>query len=147
MEKNHFVSVAGLVTDETGRVLLVKSPRRGWEFPGGMVEPGETLTTALIREIKEESGVDAEIVGFVGICKNIQKDTVNIDFRCRYVGGELQTSDESVDVKWVMPDEAREMVTFPLYKKRLGNMLAYDGKAHFFGFTREPFEISDEIDI
>lgn len=147
MDKNHFVSVAGLVTDDAGRVLLVKSPRRGLEFTGGMVEPGETLTAALIREIKEESGVDAEITGFVGICKNIQKDTVNIDFRRRYAGGELCTSEESVDVKWVAPDEAREMVTFPLYKKRLGNMPAYDGKAHFFGFTREPFGISEEIEI
>jgi 8-oxo-dGTP diphosphatase len=41
MEKNHFVSVAGITTNEKNEVLLIKHPQRGWEFPGGMVEPGE----------------------------------------------------------------------------------------------------------
>lgn len=50
----HFVSVAGLVTNENKEILLIKSPWRGWEYPGGMVESGETLQEALIREIKEE---------------------------------------------------------------------------------------------
>ncbi|BBF45331.1 hypothetical protein lbkm_4098 [Lachnospiraceae bacterium KM106-2] len=39
-------------------MLLLKSPRRGWGYPGGMVEPGETLEEALHREIKEETGVN-----------------------------------------------------------------------------------------
>jgi 8-oxo-dGTP diphosphatase len=43
LDKNHFVSVAGLVVNDKSEVLLVKNPRRGWEFPGGMVESGETL--------------------------------------------------------------------------------------------------------
>jgi len=41
MEKNHFVAVAGIVTSEENIVLLIKNPQRGWEFPGGMIEPGE----------------------------------------------------------------------------------------------------------
>ena len=53
MNYTHFVSVAGLVTDDRENILLVKSPRRGWEYPGGLVEPGETFQDALIREIKE----------------------------------------------------------------------------------------------
>ena len=72
MEYNHFVSVAGLVMNDKDEVLLINSPNRGWEYPGGMVESGETLSEALIREIKEETGVDAEITGFIGICKNIR---------------------------------------------------------------------------
>ncbi len=35
------------------------------------------------------------------ICKNVQKDVVNIDFSCKYLGGELTTSDESLHVKWL----------------------------------------------
>ena len=80
MNYTHFVSVAGLVCNENEEILLIKSPWRGWEYPGGMVEPGETFQEALIREIKEEAGVDVKITGFIGLCKNIEKDIVNIDF-------------------------------------------------------------------
>ena len=119
MEYTHFVSVAGLVCNDKDEILLLKSPTRGWEYPGGMVEPGETLQDALIREVKEETGVDIKITGFIGVCKNIQKDIVNIDFSCKYTGGDLATSDESLDLKWVRRDEALDLVTFPLTKKRL----------------------------
>ena len=144
MEYTHFVSVAGLVCNDKDEVLLLESPRRGWEYPGGMVEPGETLQDALIREIKEETGADVEITGFIGVCKNIQKDVVNIDFSCKYLGGELVTSDESLHVKWVNKEEALGLVTFPLTKKRLENMLAVDNKVSCFNFKREPFEIVAE---
>lgn len=91
MNYTHFVSVAGLVSNDEGDILLINSPRRGWEYPGGMVEPGETFQEALIREIKEETGVDAEIIGFIGLCKNVEKDVVNIDFACKYIGGEFMS--------------------------------------------------------
>ena len=144
MEHTHFVSVAGIVSNDKDEILLLESPRRGWEYPGGMVEPGESLQESLIREIKEETGVDVEITGFIGVCKNLQKDVVNIDFSCKYLGGELATSDESLHVKWVNKDEALDMVTFPLTKKRLENMLSANNKVSIFNFNREPFEVITE---
>ena len=141
MNYTHFVSVAGLVSDGSGKVLLVKSPRRGWEYPGGMVEPGETFEQALLREIKEESGIDAEVAGFIGICKNIEKDIVNIDFACRAVAGQPTPSDESAEVAWVSREEAQRMVTFPLTKKRLANMLSAADTVSCFSFKRDPFEV------
>ena len=144
MNHTHFVSVAGLVTNDKGEILLVKSPRRGWEYPGGMVEPGETFQDALVREIKEEAGIDVEITGFVGLCKNIEKDVVNIDFICKAVGGQLTTSDESTEVMWVNKENALSMITFPLTRKRLSNMLSESKQVHCFCFKREPFEIVSE---
>ena len=146
MEYTHLVSVAAMVYNEEGKVLLVNSPWRGWEYPGGLIEPGETFEQALRREIREEAGVEVEITGFVGICKNLERNIVNIDFVCRYVGGELITSEESTEVAWFTPEEAMEVITFPLTKKRLVNMLSMDKNAHFFGFSRENgFEVVEDI--
>ena len=137
MEPNHLVSVAAMVTNDRGEVLLVNSPWRGWEYPGGLIEPGESFQEALHREVREESGVEIEITGFVGICKNIERNIVNIDFTAKYIGGELRTSEESTEVVWVTPEKALEMITFPLTQKRLRNMLASREEAVLFCFKRE----------
>ena len=137
MEYTHFVSVAALVTNDLGQILLVKSPWRGWEYPGGLIEPGETFQEALHREVREESGVEIEITGFVGICKNIERDIVNIDFTARYLSGELRTSEESTEVIWASPEEAMSLITFPLTRKRLENMLSGREEAVLFCFRRE----------
>ena len=90
--------------------------------------------------------MEVEIERFVGICKNVGKNIVNIDFVCRYTGGELTTSEESTEVAWFTPEEAMEVITFPLTKKRLANMLSMDKNAHFFGFNRENgFEVVEDI--
>ena len=145
MEHTHKVSVAAMVHDGNGKILLVNSPWRGWEYPGGLIEPGESFEEALRREIREESGVEVEIERFVSICKNLGSDIVNIDFVCRYVSGELTTSEESTQVIWATPEEALEMITFPLTKKRLQNMLACRETVCLFGFRRDPFTVEEEL--
>ena len=144
MNNLHKVSVAALVTNKEGKILLVNSPWRGWEYPGGLIEPGETFEEALHREVREESGVEIEITGFVGICKNVGMDIVNIDFTAQYAGGELTTSEESTEVGWFTAEEAFEMITFPLTKKRLAQMLSGDPKAHLFCFKRDPFTVVED---
>lgn len=141
MSNLHKVSVAALVRNDEGKILLVNSPWRGWEYPGGLIEPGETFEQALHREVREESGVEIEITGFVGICKNVGLDIVNIDFTARYTGGALTTSEESTEVGWFSEEEAFRMITFPLTKKRLTNMLAGSKNAHLFCFRRDPFTV------
>lgn len=145
MEYTHLVSCAALVTNHEGKILLVKSPWRGWEYPGGLIEPGETFQDCLKREVREEAGVEIEITGFVGICKNVEKNIVNIDFTAKYVCGELTPSEESTEVIWATPEEAMELITFPLTKKRLANMLSERGEAVLFCFKREQaFEVVED---
>lgn len=146
MNPTHLVSVAALVKNDQGQILLVKSPWRGWEYPGGLIEPGETFQEALHREIREEAGIEIEITGFVGICKNIEKDIVNIDFTARYLNGKLTTSEESTEVGWFTPEQAMEVITFPLTKKRLENMLSRRGGATLFCFKRENgFQVTEDF--
>lgn len=147
VKHNHLTSAAGLVRRADGAILLILSPRRGWEFPGGMIEPGEPVEEALRREIREESGVEVEIESFVGVSKNVVKNIVNLDFRCRYVSGELATSEESPQVGWFTREQAVEAVTDPLIKKRFMNMLDGGGMVHIINFVKEPFSIVSEIDI
>jgi len=146
MEHNHFVSCAALVTNDEGKILLVKSPLRGWEYPGGLIEPGETFQECLKREVREEAGVEIQITGFVGICKNVKKDIVNIDFTAEYLSGALTTSDESTEVIWATPEEAFALITFPLTKKRLANMLSGRGEATLFCFHHDPFTVVEDRD-
>lgn len=141
----HFVSVAALVTNDRGEILLVKSPWRGWEYPGGLIEPGETFREALHREVREEAGVEIEITGFVGICKNVERNIVNIDFTAKYLSGELRPSEESTEVIWATPEEAFRLIQFPLTRKRLENMLSGREEATLFCFEREKrFRITED---
>ncbi|WP_082759937.1 NUDIX hydrolase [Abyssisolibacter fermentans] len=117
----HIVAAGGVIINDKNEILLIKNPRKGWEYPGGIVEPGETVPQGLIREIKEETGVNVEIINIVGIYSNTKKKKgyngvkevptiVTIDFICKYVSGDLRTSDESSEVKWVSKEEALKIV-------------------------------------
>ena len=64
------MSAAGVVY-KAGKVLLIRSERRGWEFPGGIVEQGEALLDGLRREIFEESGISVEPEAVTGIYQNL----------------------------------------------------------------------------
>lgn len=140
MEYDHLLSAAGLVRNAAGQILMIRSPDRGWEYPGGMVEPGETIQEALEREIYEETGVQVEILALAGISKNMGRRIVNVDFLCRYVGGTLQTSPESLEVRWMTEEEALSAVTLPVTEKRLRGMLTADQGPYCFGFRKTPFE-------
>lgn len=126
----HIVAVSGLVTDPGGRhVLLIRSPRRGWEFPGGQVEEGESLTEALVREVYEETGVEVTVGSLVGVYSNLRSHIVMFGFLCEWTGkGEPTTSSESVEVEWVTREEAQARVVRPPLQDRLRDMLDFTGQ-------------------
>ena len=95
----HTISAAVIVINSGGEILLVENPRRGWEMPGGIVEAGESIKEAAIREVKEESGYDIKIVKFCGIYQYIGRSVINF-FLGEIIGGEARTSEESLSVKF-----------------------------------------------
>lgn len=123
----HIVAVAGLVRDPEGRVVMIRSPRGDWEFPGGQVEEGEDLVIALQREISEETGLTVTVGKLVGVYSNIKSHIVMFDFLCEFVFGELQPSEESLAVEWVKESEALERIIRPVIRDRMRDMLEFTG--------------------
>lgn len=141
----HIVAVSALITNPEGRILLVKSPRRGWEFPGGQVEEGETLIEALQREIREESGVETKIGGLVGIYSNIQLPSkVIFGFLGEWVSGDLATSDESPETEWVNRPDILPRITHLAIRDRIQDMLAFSGKVVYRVYTMDPYHILEQ---
>ncbi len=110
-------SVNVVVTNDQGELLLIRrSDNENWAVPGGAIDLGESMAQAAIRETKEESGIDCEIIGLVGIYtdpKHVVLYTSNGEARqefsilltARSVSGDLTTSDESSEVRWVRTSE------------------------------------------
>jgi len=111
------VPAAGaVILDEDGRVLLVqrgREPERGrWSIPGGRVEAGESLRQAVVREVLEETGLVVEVHEELwSLTRPAGEDRAYEihDFRASVRGGELRPGDDADDVRWVRPDELREL--------------------------------------
>ena len=141
----HIVAVSGLISHPDGKILLIRSPRRGWEFPGGQVEAGENLIEALQREIQEETGVTATIGQLVGVYSNIKSPTkLMFGFLGDYVCGELTTSDESLETEWVARHSALQRVSHPAIYDRMKDMLDFSGRIVYRVYTNDPYQICEQ---
>lgn len=140
----HIVAAGALVRDAAGRVLLIDSPWRGWEFPGGQIERGEDLITGLKREIYEETGVRARIGPLAGIYSNLSDGIVIATFLADYLAGELTTSAESLQVQWFTRQQCEAEVVHPAVRARLQDMLAYNGRVVYRAYMMEPYRIITE---
>ncbi|WP_259545710.1 NUDIX domain-containing protein [Heyndrickxia sp. FSL K6-6286] len=126
----HIVSAATIVLNEEKEILLINGPWRGWEMPGGQVEEGESLKDAAIRETKEETGIDIEVLKFCGIFQNVNKSICNTLFLGKPIGGKLTTSSESLEVGFYPIEQALKMVTVGNFRQRIEYCL--DESSHPF---------------
>jgi 8-oxo-dGTP diphosphatase len=139
----HIVAVMGIVRNLAGQILLIRSPRRGWEPPGGQVENGEDVLTALEREILEESGITVETGKLVAIYSNVTSDPTKLmlTFEATVVGGALQTSDESLEAGWFSPEEAVDKVTNPAQKQKLRDTLMSSKGIVYRVYGTKPYQL------
>ncbi len=111
-----YVGVGAVIVDG-GKVLIVKrksAPLAGqWSLPGGGVELGETLEDSIVREMREETGLEIEVGPVIEVFDRITRDDggdvqyhfVLVDYLCWPVGGELHASSDVADARFVDPSE------------------------------------------
>jgi len=143
----HIVAVGGLVRNAEGRVLMLRSPRRDWEFPGGQVEEGEDLVTALQREVLEETGMTVTVGSLAGVYSNLKSHIVMFDFLCDLVSGDLQTSAESPAVEWVEAGEALGRIIRPVIRDRMRDMLEFTGEVVYRAYEFDADKVYTEYVI
>ena len=109
----------GAIIIEDNSVVLVKrghAPLQGkWSIPGGVLEIGETLRKAVVREVLEETGLAVEPGELLGVFERVIADDqgkmryhyVLIDFLCQRVAGELAAGDDADEVRWFRREELR----------------------------------------
>lgn len=108
----HSVSVAAVVTDDQGRVLVIKRRDNGaWQLPGGVLELHETIEDGVRREVEEETGVKVEPVRLTGVYKNMTLGVVALVFLARPISGTPSPTEESVAVDWWTTDRVASEMT------------------------------------
>lgn len=111
-DSQHSVSVAGVIVDDRGRVLLTQRADNGqWQAPGGVLEIAEGITDGLRREVREETGLTVEPIILTGVYKNMTRGIIALVFRCKATGGSLTINEEVRAFHWATPDEVPKMVT------------------------------------
>jgi len=115
----------GAIILEGDRVVLVRrghAPLLGdWSIPGGVLELGETLREAVVREVREETGLTVAPGELLGVYDRLVRDEhgrpryhyVLIDFLCRKISGELQAADDAEEVRWFSREELTEVSLAP----------------------------------
>lgn len=130
IEKAPLVVCQALVlrTRARGREVLlsVRSDVRGWELPGGRIEPGEEAREALIREVGEETGLVVEVERHVGdyVRSGFRSHTARV-YVCRVISGQERLSSETLDLSWFPIGDIPEGL-LPWYRQPIEDGLARD---------------------
>ncbi len=113
-----------VILGERGLLLTVRADLRGWELPGGNPEPGESDEECLLREVREETGLDVAVERHVGDYERtgLLPHVARV-YRCRVVGGEPSPSEETPSLRWFPLDEIPSTL-FPWYREPLADALA-----------------------
>ena len=121
---------SALVTDEHGRILMQRRTDSGnWSLPGGVMDIGETLQQCVIREVKEETGLDIAITDLLGIYTDPNhviayadgevRQEFNVTYLAHVTGGTVTVSNESTEVRFIDPTELDHLPIHDTVRLRL----------------------------
>lgn len=120
------VGVGAFIINEKNQLLLQKravpAEKDHWCIPGGRLEMFETLENAVIRETKEETDLDIEVIKMIGVCDHIIKEEsahwVATSFLCKIKSGvpKIMEPDKASDLRWFDLDKLPEKLTITTKK-------------------------------
>jgi len=117
------IGLFAVILDQQRRVLLCH--RRDddlWNLPGGRMERDESPWQGVIREVKEEVGLDVAVVRLVGVYSRPEKDEIVFCFLCEVIGGDIATSDEADQVEY-FEFQTIPQTTLPSHVERISDAL------------------------
>jgi 8-oxo-dGTP diphosphatase len=126
--KQPLIGVGAVITCD-GKILLEKrkyDPGKGkWSIPGGIVELGENVEQTVVREVKEETGLDVEKPNHIDVVNNITRDSngeikyhfVIIDYFVKLKGGILKAASDAEELRWVTFDEVEKYVLTKTFRE------------------------------
>ena len=128
-------AASAVVVDESGRIVLQRRrDNEMWALPGGAMELGESVAECAIRETREETGLDVEVTGVVGIYSDPKhvfayddgevRQEFSICVLARVVGGTIEVSDESHEVKAFAREEIDDLPMVPSIRLRVSDYLS-----------------------
>ncbi|ATY09128.1 NUDIX domain-containing protein [Amycolatopsis sp. AA4] len=131
------VAVSAFIQDDEGRILMIRRTDNDlYSIPGGQLELGETLAQAAVREVREETGIECEVTGVIGLYSDPKhviayddgevRQEFSICFRAQATGGTLRTSDESREVEWTAPKQVDELRIHHSIRARINRGLLND---------------------
>ncbi|WP_432021108.1 NUDIX hydrolase [Streptomyces sp. 1222.5] len=137
-------SVVAFVQNAVGHVLMIQRSDNGrWALPGGGHDVGESISDTVVREVWEETGIKVEVVDVSGLYTDpghvMQYDDgevrqqFSICFRTRLISGELRTSNETTQVRWVDPADLTELDVHPTMRLRIEHAQDKGRKAPYIG--------------
>lgn len=129
-------AASAIVLDDAGRILLHKRTDSGyWSIPGGSMGPGETIAETAVREIREETGIEAQVDLLLCVYSNPRhvitydngevRQQFSVCFLCHAVGGELTTSDESSETRFFDVAEIPKLDMHPSIRLRIDDYAAH----------------------
>ena len=120
----HRVGAFAIIRDETGRVLLSRRADSGWwNLPGGGVEPHESVEEGIIREVREETGLEVDVGRLIGVYSKPQKHEVVLTFECHIKGGTIITTEEADHHEWFAPEALPSDQFLPKHRERVDDAL------------------------
>jgi mutator protein MutT len=130
-------AASAIITNENGEILLHRrSDNNLWALPGGTMEIGESIRQTVIREAREETGLEVQPQRIVGIYSDPKhvieypdgevRQEFSICFACRIVGGKLHTSNESFDIRFFSPQDLEQLNMHESTQVRIQHFLEHN---------------------